>query len=498
MRQILSGTKSFINFVAIWNHTQGLHTPAVHKNIVHFLQSAWINGDTKALLMAFRGCGKSTLVGLFCSWILYRNPNVRILVVSAESDLAKRMVRTVKRLIERHPYTAPLKPKRAEQWAGNCFTINRPQELRDASMTAEGILGNITGMRADVVICDDVEVPNTANTAAKREKLRCLLGEVDYILVPNGLQLYVGTPHTEHSIYSTAHMGDTPPFLYGFNRLEIPLLDKGGKSVWAERFSDTDIHILRTRHGEQKFNAQMLLKCVNIHAGRLNTHHIQTYDTDIEVRYINRIPEVYITNKKMVSACCVWDPAYGLNGGDDSIIAVVFMSKDGVYFVHDIRALQHMGKNCETDPAHAQCYGVLDVIKTYPLTRIYIESNGVGKFLPALLSTIIKKHNIGCAIQDFHSKTPKNIRIMESLQAVLDAGYLWVRTSVINQGFLSQMQDFNPLEKGNKDDMLDAVARCITLEPTRIQNQKKSYTTPIKNAWQGNPPVTLKNDFPVL
>ena len=103
-------------------------------------------------------------------------------------------------------------------------------ELRDPSMTAEGILGNITGSRADIIICDDVEVPNTSATASKRESLRQRLGEVDYILVPNGMQLYVGTPHNYYSIYRKDKIGDISPFLYGFNRLEIPIINEKGKS----------------------------------------------------------------------------------------------------------------------------------------------------------------------------------------------------------------------------------------------------------------------------
>lgn len=493
MRHIISGNKDFHVFSESWNTHQNLTTPNIHKRIITFLQNAWIQGNSKALLMAFRGCGKSTMVGLFCAWILYRNPNVRILVLSAESELAKRMVRTVKRIIERHPLTEDLKPKKAEQWAGDCFTVNRPMELRDASMTADGILGNITGMRADIVICDDVEVPNTANTASKRENLRLRLAEVDYILVPNGMQLYVGTPHTEHSIYASKKMGDIPPFLYGFERLEIPILQQDGTSAWAERFSEHDIHILKTRHGEQKFNAQMQLQCVNMHKGRLDTGRIKSYTCALDVRYANDCQDVYIAGRKMVSACCVWDPSYGAVGGDDSIVAVVFVSENGAYFVHGLQAL--CAEKDGLDPAHAQCYGVVDFMREYMVSRIYIEANGVGKFLPELLKTVFDKSNIRCAVQAFHSKSNKNIRIMESLQAVLDAGYLWVHQDVITSGFLEQMSDFNPLEKGNKDDMLDAVARCIEFEPTRLGGYVKTATK-LQNRWQGSTPTNaMESDF---
>ena len=60
---------SFVDFVEVWNDTQGLKTPDVHRKIINFLSSAWDKGDEKALLMAFRGCGKSTMVWIGASVI---------------------------------------------------------------------------------------------------------------------------------------------------------------------------------------------------------------------------------------------------------------------------------------------------------------------------------------------------------------------------------------------------------------------------------------------
>ncbi|MBN1324809.1 MAG: hypothetical protein JW974_01155 [Alphaproteobacteria bacterium] len=54
---------------------------------------------------------------------------------------------------------------------------------------------------ADLIICDDVEVPNTSNTSRKREMLRERLRELDFILSPGGAMIYIGTPHTTETIY---------------------------------------------------------------------------------------------------------------------------------------------------------------------------------------------------------------------------------------------------------------------------------------------------------
>jgi hypothetical protein len=124
------------------------------------------------------------------------------LVISAEERLAGKMSKNVKAIIERHALLSHLIPKKkGGRWASKEFTIERFKEMRDPSMLAIGLSGNATGSRADIIICDDVEVPNTCDTELKREELRERLAELEFIITPKGMILYVGTPHTENSIY---------------------------------------------------------------------------------------------------------------------------------------------------------------------------------------------------------------------------------------------------------------------------------------------------------
>ena len=135
--------------------------------------------------MVFRNAGKSTLVGVFCAWLLLNDPDLRILVLAAEHDLARKMVRNVKRIIERHPLTGGLVPG-ARSVGRRSVHGRRRLTRRDPSLLARGIAANITGSRADVVICDDVEVPNTCATPHRASELRERLREISYVLVPGG------------------------------------------------------------------------------------------------------------------------------------------------------------------------------------------------------------------------------------------------------------------------------------------------------------------------
>ena len=84
----------FPQFVIVWNKTQGMETPELHVRISRWLADSWRRGRRELLLLAFRDSGKSTLVGLFCAWLLATDPRLRILVLAADLALARKMVRT--------------------------------------------------------------------------------------------------------------------------------------------------------------------------------------------------------------------------------------------------------------------------------------------------------------------------------------------------------------------------------------------------------------------
>lgn len=191
----------FYSFMDEWNRVLGYQTPSHHQEIMKFFVDLWTCAPHRGLLMAFRHSGKSTVVGVFAACVLYMRPETRILILSAESGLSGRMVGHIRNILENHPWCSDMVPKNKKEWASGRITINRPIGIREPSVICQGVYGNITGMRADLIICDDVEVPNTANTAQKRENLRERLRELDFILSPSGTMVYIGTPHAYDTIY---------------------------------------------------------------------------------------------------------------------------------------------------------------------------------------------------------------------------------------------------------------------------------------------------------
>ena len=341
---------TFPLFLSMWNRLQNQGTPLVHIRIASWLEARWESGDTRLLLMAFRSCGKSTIVGLFAAWLLWRQPALRILVLAADNALAAKMVRNTKRIIERHPLTQHLRPGTPDQWAADRFTVSRDTELRDPSMLAFGIEANITGSRADIVICDDVEVPNTCDTAEKRAFLRERLAELSFVLVPGGTQIYVGTPHTVDTIYQ-------PDFLDGYGELRVPLLNAHGDNAWPERFTAADIARLKKSGGPRRFAAQMMLQPQPVTDSRLSVENLRWYDDAIAYSEAQGQPTLHIAGRKMISVSAWWDPAFGRNG-DGSVVALLYGDAQGQYWLHRVAYLKVC--DCDVDEATQQCRMVAD------------------------------------------------------------------------------------------------------------------------------------------
>lgn len=183
----------------IWQHL-GLPTPTpVQYDIAHYLQ----NGPRRLIIEAFRGVGKSWITAAFLLWCWYREPDVKIMAVSASKVRADDLSNFCLRLIQEVPLLSHLAPGRDQRNSRIIFDVGPSKTSKDPSMKSVGITGQLTGSRADIILADDVEVPSNSLTQAQRDKLSELVKEFDAVLKPGGRIIYLGTPQTEQSLYLT-------------------------------------------------------------------------------------------------------------------------------------------------------------------------------------------------------------------------------------------------------------------------------------------------------
>lgn len=184
----------------IWSF---LHLPEPTRS--QYVMAEWLqSGPDKLVIEAFRGIGKSWVTAAYVCWLLYCNPQLKVMVVSASKLRADDFSTFTLRLIHEISFLQHLKPKEGQRSSKIAFDVGPARADQSPSVKSVGITGQLTGSRADVIIADDIEIVNNSATQAMRDKLKELTKEFSAILkpLPTSKIIYLGTPQTEQSIYN--------------------------------------------------------------------------------------------------------------------------------------------------------------------------------------------------------------------------------------------------------------------------------------------------------
>jgi hypothetical protein len=456
----------FRNFAfLIWHHL-GLPSPTpVQYDIARFLQ----HGPRRRIIMAFRGIGKSWITSAYVLWLLYRNPDHKVMVVSASADRARHFSLFCKRLIEEIAELQHLKPRPGQRTSLEAFDVGPAQTDQSPSVKSVGITGQLTGSRADTIVADDVEVANNSDTVGKREKLAEQVKEFDAVLKPGGEVVYLGTAQTEESIYTKqlearGYQVRIWPVRYPTQeqrekygaRLAPWITDQifrgaaEGSPVEPTRFSDAEITERELSYGRAGFALQFMLDTALSDADRyplrlrdLIVLPLHPKIAPVELHWgsggdqvINDLPQVGFSGDRWHRPFMVskenWAPYQGVvmfidpagRGKDECAYAIVAMSR-GMLFLLDCKGLLG-GYTDENLVKLAQA------AKRWGVKTIRVESNfGDGMFL-RLLQPVLQQH-YPVTTEEVRSSKQKELRIIDTLEPVLNRHLLVVDEALIRQ-----------------------------------------------------------------
>ncbi len=528
----------FLAFFLIWAKQQNWVVPLLHVRVCHWLETC---DDPVRVLQVFRGAAKSTIYAVFKAWCLYRNPQLRSLIWSADGPLSKKLTRDVINVLRRHPLCAGMLPTKP---GAQMFWVNGANDPRNASMTAVGVDQNVTSARADSIDYDDVEVPKNIRTPEARENLRLKIQEATFILVPGGQETYIGTPHTHDSIYpeliaagaaslkiplfeSSVRYEDTSaevryrfPFTPGDDGLYVmagifkhakllrdgtdyqvegneivfarppgTVIDIYAHCAWPERFTRADIEKRRQKCRTLNYwDSQYQLEAKPLTEVRLDPAKLRPYDVHPIVERANREIRMMLGATRIVSGRAYWDCATGKIGGDDSALSLILDDAAGNLYWHVAQAM--LGEFAEfSDGDNARITGgqvmqVCDLIEKFAIPQVYIETNGVGSFVPKLLQKALKQRKIRCGVVERTASINKNEKILAGIEPPLKSGVLWAHVDVLESPVWDQLQSFNPLVKQQADDFIDSGASAILETPVRIGRIVGNPTAPETHDWR--------------
>lgn len=193
---------SFPLFVALVWKLIGLPQPTpIQVNISETLQEPPSN---RFIIQGFRGVAKSFITCAYVVWLLWRDPQLKIMIVSASKERADANASFIKKIINEVPFLGNLKAREGQRDTQNLFDVGPARPDHSPSVKSVGITGQLTGSRADIIVADDVEVPGNSFTQVMRDRLFELVKEFDAILKPGDDKkiIYLGTPQNEMSLYN--------------------------------------------------------------------------------------------------------------------------------------------------------------------------------------------------------------------------------------------------------------------------------------------------------
>jgi hypothetical protein len=459
----------------------------------------YLQGGPKRLqIQAFRGLGKSWIAAAFVLWVLWKDKDKKILVVSASKQRADDFTIFTQKCIQEFEWLSHMRPVDDDQrWSRVSFDIAGCRPAQSPSVKSVGITGQITGSRADLIVFDDVEVPANSATDLMREKLLQLVTEGESVLTPKSDSriVFLGTPQTTFTVYRTLRERNYRPFVWparypkslvGYEDVLAPQLvadiEKQGheKLLWQPtdtRFSEINLLEREQSMSRSNFMLQFMLDTSLSDALKfplkLSDFSVMPLDpskgpSDVvwgsDKETLLDLPAValpgdrwhrpkstgeYVPYNQTIVAV---DPS---GRGKDETVAVVLSQINGFIFLRDILATQD-GYSDKT------LRGILTMARRYGSSMCLIESN----FGDGAVMELMKKHaqemKVGMTFEEVRATTRKEDRIIDTLEPVLNQHRLVIDEKLVTWDYQSN-HDMAPEER---------LPRMLMYQLTRMCREK--------------------------
>ena len=447
------------------------------------------NANPRQLLLLPRGHLKSHCIAVYCVWKITFQPWISIVYLSAGEDLAKDQIYAIKNMMTSDTYRRYWPEMlnedegRREQWSAFSFNVDHPDRkrrgIRDHTLIVKTVKSNAIGLHCDLVVFDDVVVPDFAYTATGRGTVNRALSQFTSILNPGGEIKAVGTRYHPDDAYQG--MMDAQVGIWDYEAqqfvgkqklwdvMEEVTEDEGdgtGNFLWPRVFSKD------TGEG-YGFDPQILatIRADYVSKGELGQFHAQYYNNPnaIDMQSINREMFQYYDRAKMdlrgnhwyagnekLSVFAAMDVAWTDGDASDyTAIAVIGLDSNGFIYILDLAQFK--------TSSFAKYYDeVIALHRKWLFRKIRVETNAGGQFVKQELERLIRQNGDQLAVEG--KPTVKNAgtkaeRKGATLEWRYDAKTIWHYRG----GLTPELEDQVILLKPRHDDLVDALVAAIEI-----------------------------------
>ena len=455
---------------------------AVHRDLIHWWAAKDLEGRDHQLVLLPRDHMKSALIGYRCAWEITRNPAVRILYISATSNLAEKQLYFVKQILDNDIYKRywpqMLDPEegRREKWTAGEISVDHPKRkaeaVRDPTIFTAGLTTVITGMHCDIAVLDDVVIKENAYSLEGRGKVASQYSLLSSIEGADAREWIVGTRYHPKDLYGELESTQVDTFdengevngsykLYEtFERRVENIGDGSGEYLWPRQqrsdgkwfgFDQSILAKKRAKYQDKtQFRAQYYNDPNDPESSTIKRDLFQYYDQ----KYITQNSGYWYFKARKLNVYASIDFAYSLSKKSDfTAITVVGVDHQSNYYVLDIDRFK-------TDKIVEVFAAIQRLFTKWGFRKLRAECTAAQSMIVGALKEHIKQNGLTLSI-DEHRPNKYQGNKDERIKAILEPRYSNQQIWHYSGGYCQILEEELIHQNPSHDDVKDALAACI-------------------------------------
>lgn len=468
----------------------------VHKECFKWMEDYALFGQGKShisnkLIMLPRAHLKSHMVATWAAWIITRHPEVTILYVSATASLSIAQLYAIKNILTSSSYTRyypeyvhPQEGKR-EKWSQDAISIDHPSRkkegVRDATIATAGLTTNTTGWHADILIPDDLVVPENAYTEEGRDSVMKKSSQFTSILNAGGFTMACGTRYHPSDIYADWKVQEYDLYNEEGEVVDrVPVweirefaVEKDGAFIWPKTMRPSDkkffgfdqqvLAKIRAQYGDRtQFFAQYYNDPNDPGSNRIDRSKFQYYDK----KWLRQENGNWWYKRSKLNVYASIDFAFTLSRKSDSTaIVVVGIDAEGFIYILDIDWFK-------TDRIGEYFNRVATLHSKWEFKKLRAEVSVAQGLIVRDLKDKMRQEGLSLSIDEFRptrNEGTKQERIAAALEHRYDNMSIWH----FKGGYIDVLEEELVQARPAHDDIKDALASAveIAIKPKTNRNQ---------------------------
>lgn len=466
---------------------------SVHEELCRW----WNREDAKThqLTLLPRDHGKSAMIAYRVAWELTRDPTLRVLYISATSNLAQKQLSFIKSIftsdIHRRywPDYVHYDEGKREKWTMTEISLDHPkrkaESVRDPSIFTGGLTTSLTGLHCDIAVLDDVVVYENAYTQEGRDKVKSQYSLLSSIEGANAREWVVGTRYHPKDLYSellsmeediynsNGEIIAAEPIYETFERAVENAGDGTGEFLWPRQIRHDgkafgfDIQILAKKRAQYLDKTQFRSQYYN----DPNDPDNRPIDYDkfqyFQKEHLTNTHGSWYYRDRKLNVFAAVDFAYSLRRrADYTAIVVIGVDFENNVYVLDIDRFR-------TDKISEYFSHILELLNRWDFKKLRAEVTAAqAAIVQELKDSYIRPHGLMLKIEE-HKPTRHSGSKEERMAAVLEPRYDNLSIYHYKGGNCQLLEEELISNNPPHDDIKDALASCIEIAVRPSSNMHK-------------------------